>query len=144
LPDGQPVIGLTLRHGRVDNFWFFLFHEIAHVKLHPSVSPECAFFDELDLGATSGSKEAQADDWAQEMLIPSEEWTASVVSTEPSAYAVMELAKQLAINAAIVAGRVRRSRHNYRLFSPLVGSGQIRRHFFTNRPVSNPPSRSRS
>jgi len=54
----------------------------------------------------------------------------------------MELAQQLAINAAIVAGRVRRSRQNYRLFSPLVGSGQIRRHFFRNRTVSNPPSRS--
>jgi HTH-type transcriptional regulator/antitoxin HigA len=143
LPDRQPVIGLTLRHDRVDNFWFCLFHELAHVKLHLSVSPEYAFFDDLDLVATSGSKEAQADDWAQEMLIPLEEWTASVVSTKPSAYAVMELAQQLSINAAIVAGRVRRSRQNYRLFSPLVGSGQIRRNFFTNRPVSNPPSRSR-
>ena len=48
-----------------------LFHEIAHVKLHLSVS-EYAFFDDLDLGTPSGSKETQADDWAQEMLIPSE------------------------------------------------------------------------
>lgn len=144
LPDGQPVIGLTLRHDRVDNFWFCLFHEIAHVKLHLSVSPEHAFFDDFDLGATSGSKEAQADDWAQEALIPGEEWNANIVSTRPSAYAVTEFAQQLAINTAIVAGRVRRSRQNYRLFSALVGSGQIRRHFFAvAQRNSTPPSKDR-
>jgi HTH-type transcriptional regulator/antitoxin HigA len=137
LPDGRPVIGLTLRHDRVDNFWFCLFHELAHLKLHLSVSPEYAFFDDLDLGATSGSKEAQADDWAQEMLIPSEDWAASIVSRRPSAYAVTELAQSLTVNAAIVAGRVRRSRRNYRIFSPLVGSGQIRHHFFTPEQTSN-------
>jgi HTH-type transcriptional regulator/antitoxin HigA len=30
--DGVPVIALTLRHDRVDNFWFTLLHEIAHVR----------------------------------------------------------------------------------------------------------------
>lgn len=131
LPDGRPVIGLTLRHDRVDNFWFCLFHELAHLRLHLSVSPEQAFFDDFDLGAGSGSKEAEADDWAQEMLIPSDDWTGSVVARKPSVYAVMELAQQLGINAAIVAGRVRRHRQNYRIFSPLIGTGQIRRHFFS-------------
>src|ERR1035437_6473615 len=29
-----PVIALTLRYDRIDNFWFVLFHEIAHVILH--------------------------------------------------------------------------------------------------------------
>jgi HTH-type transcriptional regulator / antitoxin HigA len=73
LRDGRPIIGLTLRYDRADNFWFCLFHELAHVKLHLGVSPEQAFFDDLDLGPGSGSKEAEADEWAQEMLIPSEE-----------------------------------------------------------------------
>lgn len=30
LADGTPVIGLTLRYDRVDNFWFCLLHELAH------------------------------------------------------------------------------------------------------------------
>lgn len=132
LPDGRPVIGLTLRYDRVDNFWFCLFHELAHVKLHLGVSPDQAFFDDLDLGVGSGSKEADADEWAQEMLIPSEEWNASSVAVKPSAYAVMELAQQLGVNAAIVSGRVRRTRQNYRIFSSLVGPGQVRKHFFSH------------
>ena len=31
LPNGKPVIGLTLRHDRIDNFWFTLLHELAHI-----------------------------------------------------------------------------------------------------------------
>ena len=34
--DGRPVVGLTLRHDRVDNFWFTLLHEIGHVAKHLS------------------------------------------------------------------------------------------------------------
>ena len=32
--DGHPVIGLTLRYDRVDNFWWVLLHELAHVTRH--------------------------------------------------------------------------------------------------------------
>ncbi|WP_171905850.1 HigA family addiction module antitoxin [Sphingobium phenoxybenzoativorans] len=31
LSDDKPVIGLTLRHNRLDNFWYVLRHEIEHV-----------------------------------------------------------------------------------------------------------------
>ena len=34
LGDGRPVIGLTLRYDRIDNFWFCLLHELAHVGRH--------------------------------------------------------------------------------------------------------------
>lgn len=33
-PWGRPVVGLTLRYDRLDNFWFTLLHELAHVRLH--------------------------------------------------------------------------------------------------------------
>jgi hypothetical protein len=98
--------------------------------LHLSASPDQAFFDDLDLGAASGSREAEADEWAQEMLIPSKEWTASSAFMRPSAYSIIELAQQLDIHVSIVAGRVRRARQNYRAFSSFVGTGQIRKHFF--------------
>lgn len=32
--DGQPIIGMTLRHDRLDNFWFTLLHELAHLWKH--------------------------------------------------------------------------------------------------------------
>jgi len=31
LDDGAPVIGLSVRYDRLDNFWFCLLHELAHV-----------------------------------------------------------------------------------------------------------------
>src|SRR5437879_9511971 len=35
LNDNSPVIGMTLRHDRIDNFWFVLRHEIEHIlRLH--------------------------------------------------------------------------------------------------------------
>ncbi|HBZ58593.1 MAG TPA: hypothetical protein DEO49_05545, partial [Sutterella sp.] len=37
--DHSPVIGMTLRFDRVDNFWFVLRHELAHVEQGPSVTP---------------------------------------------------------------------------------------------------------
>lgn len=44
----NPVIVYTARHDRVDNFWFTLAHEIAHVTLHlPKNRNEC-FLDDLD------------------------------------------------------------------------------------------------
>jgi HTH-type transcriptional regulator/antitoxin HigA len=32
--EGVPVIGLTIRYDRLDNFWFCLLHEAAHVSQH--------------------------------------------------------------------------------------------------------------
>lgn len=31
--DGAPIIGMTLRHDRVDDFWFTLCHALGHVAL---------------------------------------------------------------------------------------------------------------
>ena len=41
----------------------------------------------------------------------------------------IHLAHELNIHPAIVAGRVRYERNNYRLLSQLVGNCQVRRHF---------------
>ena len=47
LYDGRPIVALTLRHDRIDNFWFALLHELAHVARH--LTPESSvFIDDLD------------------------------------------------------------------------------------------------
>jgi HTH-type transcriptional regulator / antitoxin HigA len=135
LPDGTPVIGLTLRYDRLDNFWFCLCHELAHVALHMQQGMDEAFFDDLSLGDVEGietdDKEAEADQWAQEALIPAEVWAASSVKENATPTAVVELAHELGIHPAIVAGRVRKELHNYRLLTHHVGSGEVRK--FLNR-----------
>ncbi len=131
LADGTPVIGLTLRYDRLDNFWFCLFHELAHIGRHMDGARHEAFIDDLSLrdveGVRRDPKEDEADEWAESGLIPDTVWQTSRVKDNPSPLAVMELAQRLEIHPAIVAGRVRHETRNFRLLSHFVGSDEVRR-----------------
>ena len=133
LADGTPVIGLTLRYDRLDNFWFCLLHELAHIGRHMDGTRDEAFIDDLSLrdveGVRRDPKEDEADAWAGQALIPEDVWQTSRVKDQPSPLAVMELAQRLSIHPAIVAGRVRHETRNFRLLSHFVGTGEVRRHF---------------
>ena len=125
--NGNPVIGMTLRYDRIDNFWYVLLHELAHVTHHLDES-STAFIDDLKLLGTN-EKESQADDLTNEALVPNRAWDESKIAETPTPMAVLELAQQLGVHPAIVAGRVRYKLGNYRLLSQFVGIGGIRRLF---------------
>ena len=137
LDDGRPVIGLTLRYDRIDNFWFCLLHELAHVGRHIDQDQGSAFVDDLTLrtpfGAREDPREGQADEWAEEALIPKAMWNTSTARERPTPMAVTHLATALQVHPAIVAGRIRYERRNYRLLSQFVGTGEVRRHFNADR-----------
>jgi HTH-type transcriptional regulator/antitoxin HigA len=122
LDDGTPVIGLSLRHNRIDNFWFCLFHELAHLKLHLNRTDRDWYVDDLDAADTS-KHEQEADSWAQDKLIPPAQW--SKVQHCASPVEVQHAAQELQISPAIIAGRIRYQRKNYKLFSNLVGQGEL-------------------
>ena len=134
LADGTPVIGLTLRYDRLDNFWFCLLHELAHIGRHMSATSNEAFVDDLSLRAVQGARrvprETEADEWAEHGLIPEDIWNTSKVKDSPTPLAVMELAQRLGIHAAIIAGRIRYETRNFRLLSHFVGTGMLRKQFF--------------
>lgn len=130
LENNVPVIGMTLRYNRLDNFWFVLMHEIAHIIWHRGKLEE-GFFDDMDAKDYVGSidDERQADEFALEALIPGEAWRASLVRFTNSRDAVIQFANRQGVNPAIVAGRIRRERSKeggYRLFHDLVGEGVVR------------------
>ena len=133
LGDGRPVIGLTLRYDRIDYFWFCLLHELAHVGRHMDNDRGEAFVDDLTLrnigGRREDPREAQADEWAEEALVPSAAWEKSAVRDQPTSMAVMNLANTLHVHPAIVAGKVRYERRNHRLLSQFVGTGEVLRQF---------------
>jgi HTH-type transcriptional regulator/antitoxin HigA len=133
LGDGTPVVALTLRYDRVDNFWFCLLHELAHVGRHMENDGDTAFVDDLTLRNVAGGredpKELQADEWAEEALIPRKIWETSAVRDQPTPMGVINLANVLQIHPAIVAGKVRHEQRNYRLLSQFVGTGEVRRQF---------------
>lgn len=127
--DGRPVIGMTLRHDRLDNFWFTLLHELAHVQLHLRDERE-PFVDDLDWHESDDPREAEADSAAREALIPpSAQWESSRARQEQSTEAIREYAEQLRIHPAIVAGRIRHEMGNYQVLGNLVGPRAVRRLF---------------
>ncbi|MEW5976034.1 MAG: ImmA/IrrE family metallo-endopeptidase [Acidobacteriota bacterium] len=125
---GNPVIALTLRYDRIDNFWFTLFHELAHVALHLETSEE-SFVDDLDIDQEIDPIEREADKFARDALIPRSIWRRSDAFRERTPRAVEELSQQLRIHPAIIAGRIRKETNNYQILSQLVGHGKVRKLF---------------
>ena len=124
--DGTPIVGLTLRYDRLDNFWFTLVHEVAHVWKH--VGNDEAFLDDLDV-PSEDRREAEANRLAREAFIPRVMWRRSEAYLSPSRETIEKLARELRIHPAIVAGRLRKESRNYTAFSDLVGQQQVRSFF---------------
>ncbi len=125
----NPIIGLTLRYDRIDNFWFTLMHELAHVALHMNNDSEL-FYDELDeiKGRDIGVMEHEADSLAGEALVPTEKWEISPAKLIPSKTAATSLAKELGVHVAIIAGRMRFER-DFKRLSKVVGEAKVRKYF---------------
>lgn len=129
--NGIPIIGLTVRHDRFDNFWFTLIHECIHAWKHLDAAGLRAITDE-DVEVPDAEPvaiEKEANTLAAELLLPRGTWRRSEAFLNPSASAIYDLATKLQINPAIVAGRLRYERKNYTLFTRLIGNGQVRRAF---------------
>lgn len=129
--DRVPVVGMTIRHDRLDNFWFCLLHELAHLGRHFAMGEVDVFIDDLELGerhsGRDDDREREADEWAQEALIPSELWNEHPARLRPSVQNVLSLARQADVHPAIVAGRIRHEMRNYRLLSQFVGAKEVGR-----------------
>jgi len=126
---GKPVVAVTLRHDRLDNFWFTLAHELAHVVLHLTKDTTECFLDDLESKVPKNQKEKEADTLATESLIPPREWTAANGPHMIADDQVRVLALRVHIHPAIVAGRIRFEKNTYVLFSHLVGQRLLRKHF---------------
>jgi len=124
--DGTPIVGLTLRYDRLDNFWFTLLHEVAHLWKH--VNDQDAFLDDLD-ASSEDRREAEANRLAREAFIPRLIWKRSDAFISPGKESIDRLSRELKIHPAIIAGRLRKETANYHLFSDLVGHNQVRAMF---------------
>lgn len=132
LPDGRAIIALTLRYDRLDNFWFTLLHELAHLARH--LSEKCRLIvDDLDLRGhkkdSEDGRETEADEMAYKALIPKSYWPELDGGKVPRAADVHSLATKLKIHPALIAGRIRFKHNNYKILSKLVGRGQVRKLF---------------
>lgn len=126
----QPIVALTLRHNRVDNFWFALLHELLHVAKHLTVNHLFIADNFEDKTRTGQREEDEADAGAQDALIPAKLWAKAAVRTSHALDDALELAHDAGIHPAIVAGRLRHETGNWRLLSGLVSDAGSVRQFF--------------
>jgi HTH-type transcriptional regulator/antitoxin HigA len=127
---GAPIVALTLRYDRIDNFWFSLLHELAHVGRHFNGEME-AFVDDFSLREAPSRhediRENEADEWAEEALIPRDLWATADLKSHASYSGIIAFSQRVGVHPAIVAGRVRHETRNFRAFAPLLGTGEVRK-----------------
>jgi HTH-type transcriptional regulator / antitoxin HigA len=124
---GTPVIGLTLRHDRLDSFWFTVLHEAAHISLHYDLLVEsgAAFIDDMEM-RSEDLLEREADTLARESLIPSSVLAQIPWDNDTTHDELLKLAVMARVHIAIAAGRWQRDHQNYKKFSRLIDRGIIR------------------
>jgi HTH-type transcriptional regulator/antitoxin HigA len=127
LINDEAVIGMTLRHDRIDNFWFVLFHELIHLKNHLNKGTIESIFDDLE--ADADDLEKNTDEEAEEMLIPKNIWETALPRYVQTKEVIDEFAYKLNVNPAIVAGKIRREMKNYAILTNMVGQGEVRKQF---------------
>lgn len=101
--DGNPLVALTLRHDRIDNFWFTLLHELAHIV----ADHQGGYLDDLDEEADT-PEEIEANRLARDWLIDRDELQAFVNATDPyfSREKIIAFAEYVQRHPGIVLGRL--------------------------------------
>ena len=107
LNDDSPVVALTLRLDRIDNFWHVLIHELIHIKYRDGV-----VFDD-DLLSHSNDEnlpdcEKRANDEARQLLVPLEKMQSFIARHKPLYYRekVVQFAKARGVHPGIVVGQL--------------------------------------
>lgn len=114
--DDTPVIGMSLRFDRIDNFWFVLWHEISHVLNRHGKASGRNWIIDVDLMADSqleseltNEQEKIANRQAADNCIPRNEMDVFIRSrTIFSDRAVQAFAYEMHVHPGIVVGQIQK------------------------------------
>lgn len=101
----QVVLAMNDRKLYADTFWFSLFHEIRHV-LQQKTKTVFISSNETEMKAIDSKLETDADNFAQNYLIPLKEYKAFAPSKYTSDMEIIEFAQKIGIHPGVVAGRL--------------------------------------
>lgn len=114
-----PVIGLSLRFGRIDNFWFNLRHEIEHVLNGDGKSGYIVDDTEVLSGASDQSDaERIANEAAADFCVPTQKMSDFINRLDPmySTANLVGFARLMERHPGIVAGQLQRRIGRWDLF----------------------------
>ncbi|MDH7971466.1 ImmA/IrrE family metallo-endopeptidase [Sphingomonas sp. AR_OL41] len=104
LSDGTPHVQLSFRFLSDDQFWFSLFHEIAHLLLHYERMPI------LENSETAGNQtESEANEYAANTIIPPE-FHDELFSLSKTKNSIINFAKKVGVCPGLIVGRLQRER----------------------------------
>lgn len=98
----HPVVALTLRYNRLDNFWFTLAHELAHIALGHLGT----YLDRLDDEHGLTQEEREADALARDWLIEAEAYDRFRQAGTYARAAIRLFAREQRRHPSIIAGRL--------------------------------------
>jgi len=118
----SPIIGLSMRFDRIDNFWFVLRHELEHVLRRDGLV--AAVIDDLDgenansAGVALSEAELAANAAASDFCVSKTEMDSWIARKHPyySERDLLGFAKRIGIHPGIVAGQLRSRTNNYKIF----------------------------
>ena len=103
LSASRPLIQMSLYGKWNDRFWFTFFHEAAHILLHAD-EKKLVYLDDPGKGASDDPREAEANRWAGDFLIP-DQYTHHLAGLK-TRDSVKSFAGMLGIHPGIVLGRL--------------------------------------
>jgi HTH-type transcriptional regulator / antitoxin HigA len=104
-----PVIALSIRFDRVDNFWFVLRHEIEHVLNRDElVTIDIELVERLQRKETLPPEEVRANVAAAEFLVPRSELDGFITRVRPlySEQRILLFAKRIGVHPGLVIGQL--------------------------------------
>lgn len=103
-----PVIAMSLRFDRINNFWFVLRHEIEHILKKDGLIVDLELTEKLQRKETLPPEEVCANDAASEFLVPKAELDSFIVRVRPlySEQRILLFAKRLGIHPGLVVGQL--------------------------------------
>ncbi len=118
----RPVIGMSLRLDRIDNFWFVLRHECEHVlQKHgrdEAIVDRDTTASESSEGQSVSEAEIIANTAAAEFCVPQADIADFILRHRPrySEENVVNFSRELQVHPGLVVGQLQRMLHDYRLF----------------------------
>jgi HTH-type transcriptional regulator / antitoxin HigA len=108
--NGNPAIGISLRHKRIDDFAFTIMHELGHIFLH-LINNNAAEFIDLDKEHSTpeykkSKDEKEANEFSRNSLIEKIKWD-SFINDNPhfDEESIKSFANKMKIHPGIVLGR---------------------------------------
>lgn len=112
LDEKSPVIALSLRFDRIDNFWFVLRHEIEHILNRDGLVLDLELSEQMERNDDLPPEEVAANEAAAEFCVPKSEMNSFITRVRPlySEQRILLFAKRLGVHPGLVVGQLQRRR----------------------------------